>query len=1639
MADRLSAYADWLVANKSKQGTPEFTTVAEAYKQLRTQPQQGGQQQPAAAQPQQDERSLPRAIADVGGNVVAGVPKAVGALVGAGSQIPLVNKVTDPVAESLTAVGDYAEHYLVSDVQKQKNKVVAAAIDRAVADLGEVENRDDIVAYVIAEGGAAADAIMEDPSQIPMLTAQALPYMFAGGWAGKALKNAGLIKNAVTAAAIGEGTVAMGAVTNDIVARLKAKGIEGYTPDRLAALPAGVLTALIGRLGGKVNTKLGSADVDTAIVEGINKGTMKGISPKGAAISATTETGEEFLQSAQEQAFTNVGAGDPAYEGVGSSAVQGAAAGFGMGSVIGSNVLNAGSRDLTEEQMEQRAVSADVARNIRKVADNNGYSLDDVNPTSGNGARQALEEVRNQQVRDVVNLAKKLKKQLDPRQAETLEQLLEDYSAAEAAIAAGKRKVSTKVTTDQYDAVKRLVTPYKEGNALLQTLLGTNVVTDLFKDGMKGGLSQWTDLFNPLLTSGHSYDPTRVGNVVLGGLPLMTYGIDSVIPQAAIVLGGQAIDKVLGGKGGTRRKLVKRFVKLNEGNDGLGTPTGPSLIAQAQQAERREEQEAESSAALKEAVRRFRSERGGPEPDSAPLGMLYMGTGLDRSGLEQLLPHLEQHYGDRPEVTELINQTRRNLAGENNQITGLTDWISILNSVLSSDATIDGLRIAEPDGNDARNQRRLAGFGPSASQSSAGTAQQQQQTQGRSPAEQSGIDSNRALLERLRQGLAANTSLTPAERGRLETAFDQLGDNLGSDPAVAAMDVVSRLKSDGISESLINRHIMPYVERVLRQQARSGRRQQPPTSTGNTDLALDEDFDASKPALTDNVPTGAVSGTPLENSLARSFDFARRKVYTKGRDFKLDLQAKSLASQKSAGIDLTQVTPENIDRLADFVYADALEAIKDNQNAIGWYDRTVTEALETLGEVYPEVLTSPKHKLQFVWALAVTSNGLKVDKNFELAAQVYETLQRTGRFPDKAGIGTAAKGINSGLKMYHTMLDKFGGDHLQLADFMNSQVPVRTIEKEYKVDVTGEGKGTLVRGASILGPKIGNGFFSNLYGNFDALTMDRWLMRTVGRWRGTLVVPNPAMEKKKRGEIKDLINGLSNAERRVLRKLYSKAPVTIKPNMSVAQLNAFAQATAKLSMDPAWREVLNLLSPEIRKSGNGLSGYLDGQQEAPKGAAERNFIREVFTRALGRLQDEPAIRQNSNQQLTMSDLQALLWYPEKRLYDTAKQTEGNESRGYEDDDAPDYANAARKVVEAIKQRDGLGSLSGDGRGGRGPAGPDAGQSFDQDLAQQGNTGVLATPPAQQPQPQSPFNMASLVNKMLGSQPATPDQVKAQLPFVRPAFEIGKAGTKYADGIQDIDSAVEFAKAINITLKLFNSQQEMFDNLGVDVKDRVRGVYRKRVRTAYGLREGAQVSDELGEVTSLDSLTTAIHELSHGLAFDSGFESLFDQFGGISTAKRRQIDNEIDNIQKYADLYIEKNPSQRRKVRRVMDALEARQNFDDADTFARTGRYLDYVKSPEERAVDPILLYLLNPKVAKNIAPATSALVKEMMNKSTDKFQLYTYPFATMVAVVLAMMLNGRAEEEEEEQQRQQMPAGALSPQAGALSQQQFAA
>jgi len=447
---------------------------------------------------------------------------------------------------------------------------------------------------------------------------------------------------------------------------------------------------------------------------------------------------------------------------------------------------------------------------------------------------------------------------------------------------------------------------------------------------------------------------------------------------------------------------------------------------------------------------------------------------------------------------------------------------------------------------------------------------------------------------------------------------------------------------------------------------------------------------------------GAGTGVAMPTNLAAAAELAKAERFQKGRDFKERLQA--MATPGLTGLD-----DETQAKIVDFIFEDAMEAVQDNANAIGWYDDAITRAKAELATLFPEIADGGQEEFAFIWALAVTSNGLKVDKNFQLAAQAYEIWKQTGSFPGNLGVGNASKQINSGLAMYDRLLGLFDGDWEQARDFMTSEQSVRDIEATVapiEVSISGEGKSETIRGAGILGPKIGNGFFSNLYGHFDGLTMDRWLMRSVGRWRGTLIFINEEMIASKIAEIKDVAKGLSAKDLLVitdhLRSGLSKPQqarldaLTINKRMSDETVAKLGDLINRASTKPAWRDKVNLMNggEELRLLGNALTKYIDGQVEAPAGAAERTFLRGAFKGALERLQQQPGM-----EELTMADLQALLWYPEKLLYDSAKKKAGEEIASYADDEAPDYGNAARNLV-----RDRLGSDRGRPASGRGPAG-----------------------------------------------------------------------------------------------------------------------------------------------------------------------------------------------------------------------------------------------------------------------------------------------------------------------------------------------
>jgi hypothetical protein len=418
---------------------------------------------------------------------------------------------------------------------------------------------------------------------------------------------------------------------------------------------------------------------------------------------------------------------------------------------------------------------------------------------------------------------------------------------------------------------------------------------------------------------------------------------------------------------------------------------------------------------------------------------------------------------------------------------------------------------------------------------------------------------------------------------------------------------------------------------------------------------------------------------------------ATGQTWAKGRDLKQAIQNRVLSLASNAGVNLGLDTPQTTEYLTRIGYRDALYALRQNPNSVGWYDEKTRQAIAVMALVHPELLTDENARFAFTWALAVTSNGIKVDKNFELADSVYRTYKATGKMPTDLTAGQAQAAINRSLGMFNELRDAWGIDNLRR--FAQTEYTIQ--ELRYIVDdfdAGGEFAETTVKGAGILGPKIGNGFFSNLYGDFRSLTMDRWLIRTWGRWTGTLINLMPVQTQKARARLEAAVNSLDDETRTsiasILRDQISKSQqqqlgvIDALAAGEAADLDVLSTVIQKASMDKEARAALNesMAGQEIRKAGNSLAKYLDGQKEAPAGPGERVQIRNVFASILQELQKLPEYAD-----LTMADLQAALWYAEKRLYETAKediQVDEESIEGYADDEAPDYANAASNVARA---------------------------------------------------------------------------------------------------------------------------------------------------------------------------------------------------------------------------------------------------------------------------------------------------------------------------------------------------------------------
>jgi hypothetical protein len=217
--------------------------------------------------------------------------------------------------------------------------------------------------------------------------------------------------------------------------------------------------------------------------------------------------------------------------------------------------------------------------------------------------------------------------------------------------------------------------------------------------------------------------------------------------------------------------------------------------------------------------------------------------------------------------------------------------------------------------------------------------------------------------------------------------------------------------------------------------------------------------------------------------------------------------------RQESGLPLLNIKSEN-DRetLAKLMAAEAVAAIKSAGNAVEWYDETVAKTLRIMGLKYPELNSDPAARNAFLMAVAISSQTMNVEDNLRYASKQYEAYrasvnaQGVGKFPE-VGTGKSAPAMGNNFALANDVLAEMGPDLLRR--FLQTEFTKRDLET-MGFPIGGESMDEKMLGSAIFGPKIGFGFYSNLTGNFEPVTMDMWFMRTVGRLAGTL----PAFDEK---------------------------------------------------------------------------------------------------------------------------------------------------------------------------------------------------------------------------------------------------------------------------------------------------------------------------------------------------------------------------------------------------------------------------------------------------------------------------------------------------------------------------------------------
>lgn len=391
----------------------------------------------------------------------------------------------------------------------------------------------------------------------------------------------------------------------------------------------------------------------------------------------------------------------------------------------------------------------------------------------------------------------------------------------------------------------------------------------------------------------------------------------------------------------------------------------------------------------------------------------------------------------------------------------------------------------------------------------------------------------------------------------------------------------------------------------------------------------------------------------------RKYGLNPKKSYTT-RQVAAALEARQ--REKFGSIARGDKSPEALDDIAKWMAEEvAFEMANPQDSGVGWYSERFQRALDVMGERFPELKTDKNARGIFTALLAITSDGQKVVPNLAMAAEIYDGYSRTGKlklwkrshmrgsFGENVGVLSDIVAKLGREKALEYLLSEETLDNLRKLAAEHGETLTSSYEKDTKLPMA----------ALAFGPKLG-AFFANLMGSHGYLTMDRWWSRTFNRYRGTLIT---APTKAGLDNFRQLLGRpeLSDDETVAATVAYHDAYANRKPpgkkrgafntrlkllvgraepRNDVDKAAWHAEAREKAGAD--YEELL--AEHNLERAANTIyTAAFESLEDAPFNASDRTFMIEATVKA-------QKILKRRGVNISIADIQAVLWYYEKKLY-----------------------------------------------------------------------------------------------------------------------------------------------------------------------------------------------------------------------------------------------------------------------------------------------------------------------------------------------------------------------------------------------------